>query len=114
MQSWTLTGHRPCNNYCCNPDGDPGGDWCVVVDATCQGTTWGYCAASAASGTATSLFSIAHITESGRYELGKIYSQQDEQALSDSTAITDSHAQYGVLVSGGASEAAAARAATST
>lgn len=33
-----------CENYCCNPDGDPGGNWCFVWDPNCQGQNWGYCA----------------------------------------------------------------------
>mmetsp|Transcript_80197 Transcript_80197/g.227047 ORF Transcript_80197/g.227047 Transcript_80197/m.227047 type:complete len:632 (+) Transcript_80197:68-1963(+) len=46
-KSWIMTGFpdRPCENYCCNPDGDPGGYWCFVWDPGCQGQTWGYCAA---------------------------------------------------------------------
>mmetsp|Transcript_45504 Transcript_45504/g.105116 ORF Transcript_45504/g.105116 Transcript_45504/m.105116 type:complete len:592 (-) Transcript_45504:92-1867(-) len=45
-QSWILTGFSedPCENWCCNPDGDPGGFWCFVWDSDCQGQNWGYCA----------------------------------------------------------------------
>jgi len=47
MESWILTDFPEdgCENYCCNPDSDPGGYWCIVSDAQCQGTNWGYCAA---------------------------------------------------------------------
>jgi len=43
-QQWTeTTTGGTCNDYCCNPDGDPGGDWCFVVDSSCAGKSWGYC-----------------------------------------------------------------------
>lgn len=43
QSEWTLTGEPPCADSCCNPDEDPGGEWCAVVDANCQGANWGYC-----------------------------------------------------------------------
>jgi len=47
MQSWRLRGHEDVNieDYCGNPDGDLGGDWCFVVDNECEaGSNWGQCA----------------------------------------------------------------------
>jgi len=38
-----------CENYCCNPDSDAGGEWCFVEDAGSCGKKWGYCAAGGAS-----------------------------------------------------------------
>lgn len=35
----------PCRNFCCNPDNDPVGPWCMVQDAKCEDETWGYCRA---------------------------------------------------------------------
>lgn len=32
-----------CGSYCCNPDSDPLGAWCIVVDEQCEGSDWGYC-----------------------------------------------------------------------
>ena len=46
QQSWTLAGLPTCNDYCCNPDGDSSGDWCLVLDDSCQGLAWGYCQAT--------------------------------------------------------------------
>ena len=37
-------GH-PVSDYCGNPDGDLGGEWCFVVDEDCEGRSWGYCEA---------------------------------------------------------------------
>lgn len=40
LQSWALDGFDTrCETYCCNPDGDSGGDWCFVAAGV-----WGYCA----------------------------------------------------------------------
>ena len=36
----------PVTDYCGNPDDDPGGYWCFVVDEGCEGRNWGYCKAS--------------------------------------------------------------------
>ena len=27
-----------CEEFCCNPDSDPGGNWCIVADEECQGS----------------------------------------------------------------------------
>ena len=32
-----------CEEFCCNPDSDPGGNWCIVADEECQGSQWGCC-----------------------------------------------------------------------
>lgn len=44
LQSWrdSVNNFR-CETYCCNPDGEPGGDWCKVADTACQKGDWGYC-----------------------------------------------------------------------
>jgi len=48
-QSWSFHG-IPCTDYCCNPDNDVGGEWCVVQDFSCQnGVFWGYCSSSGSS-----------------------------------------------------------------
>eukprot|EP00931_Biecheleriopsis_adriatica_P036279 TRINITY_DN20902_c0_g1_i3.p1 TRINITY_DN20902_c0_g1~~TRINITY_DN20902_c0_g1_i3.p1 ORF type:complete len:755 (+),score=116.15 TRINITY_DN20902_c0_g1_i3:91-2355(+) len=47
VQIWKLTGaDRPCLEYCCNPDNYSEGDWCIVVNNTCQGNNWGLCQAA--------------------------------------------------------------------
>lgn len=33
-----------CSSYCCNPDNDPGGEWCFVQDPDCEGHAWSHCA----------------------------------------------------------------------
>jgi len=33
-----------CDTYCCNPDKDPMGPWCMVEDEACEEADWGYCA----------------------------------------------------------------------
>lgn len=42
---WRATGfeEQPCDFYCCNPDSAPGGDWCAVLNATCEGSPRGIC-----------------------------------------------------------------------
>eukprot|EP00929_Paragymnodinium_shiwhaense_P112790 TRINITY_DN81061_c0_g1_i1.p1 TRINITY_DN81061_c0_g1~~TRINITY_DN81061_c0_g1_i1.p1 ORF type:complete len:997 (-),score=199.83 TRINITY_DN81061_c0_g1_i1:83-3073(-) len=43
-QKWQMADNdERCDDFCCNPDGDPLGEWCFVVDLSCQGTNWGYC-----------------------------------------------------------------------
>eukprot|EP00416_Gambierdiscus_australes_P033981 CAMPEP_0171101346 /NCGR_PEP_ID=MMETSP0766_2-20121228/54731_1 /TAXON_ID=439317 /ORGANISM="Gambierdiscus australes, Strain CAWD 149" /LENGTH=584 /DNA_ID=CAMNT_0011561375 /DNA_START=267 /DNA_END=2021 /DNA_ORIENTATION=+ len=32
-----------CANFCCNPDNDIGGSWCMVEDFNCEDLEWGYC-----------------------------------------------------------------------
>lgn len=47
MQRWRLIGFEGVHvsNYCGNPDNDPGGEWCFVVDSACQPRiNWGFCA----------------------------------------------------------------------
>jgi len=34
-KSWTFNGTR-CDSFCCNPDNDPLGDWCVVEGNSCN------------------------------------------------------------------------------
>merc|ERR1711920_568515 len=34
---------KKCEDYCCNPDGDPDGEWCFVEDYSCEESDWGYC-----------------------------------------------------------------------
>jgi len=50
MNTWSYQG-KTVTNYCGNPDGDAGGNWCHVTSAakSCQGTTWGYCFKNAGS-----------------------------------------------------------------
>jgi len=53
-QSWRLSGTpEDCTTYCCNPDSDPNGDWCFVVDDACEGRSWGYCSEDGAVTTTT-------------------------------------------------------------
>jgi len=48
-------GGMHCDNYCCNPDQDPGGEWCFKEDETCgSGTNWGYCSPDSTTGGSTS------------------------------------------------------------
>ena len=35
-----------CEEFCCNPDSDPGGNGCIVTDEECQGSQWGYSAST--------------------------------------------------------------------
>lgn len=47
MQRWQLVGYEVVNvdDFCANPDDDPGGEWCFVLDLECQSlVNWGYCA----------------------------------------------------------------------
>jgi hypothetical protein len=46
-ESWTYRGET-CQDGCCNPDSDAGGDWCFTK-GDCDGVNWGYCAASNAT-----------------------------------------------------------------
>ena len=39
--SWSYGGVSA--SFCDNPDSDPRGVWCAVVDSSCQGSWWGYC-----------------------------------------------------------------------
>ncbi|CAK0843530.1 unnamed protein product [Prorocentrum cordatum] len=50
-QSWSGE-EGSCEDYCCNPDNDPGGEWCYTADS-CSGLDWGYCAADSRSVAAT-------------------------------------------------------------
>jgi len=43
LKEWTYAAYDPVTDYCGNPDDDPGGDWCFVVDEGCEGINWGYC-----------------------------------------------------------------------
>lgn len=48
QQVWKLTNYdEQCTDYCCNPDGDDGGEWCFIVDGETDGA-WGYCASETA------------------------------------------------------------------
>lgn len=47
MQRWQLVGYEVVDvvDFCANPDDDPGGKWCFVLDIMCQHqVNWGYCA----------------------------------------------------------------------
>ena len=42
-REWSHVGST-ITDYCGNPDDDPNGDWCFVVNENdCQGRSWGYC-----------------------------------------------------------------------
>mmetsp|Transcript_50092 Transcript_50092/g.119180 ORF Transcript_50092/g.119180 Transcript_50092/m.119180 type:complete len:1195 (-) Transcript_50092:93-3677(-) len=45
LKVWTDASFT-CENYCCNPDNDPAGEWCLVpsTQEDCQLERWGYCA----------------------------------------------------------------------
>merc|ERR1712232_364804 len=44
LKKWEEEGVQPkCEDYCCNPDGDADGEWCFVVDSSCEDSDWGYC-----------------------------------------------------------------------
>ena len=50
QQTWSF-GSQTITNYCGNPDNDPGGPWCFVVSASCQGNlNWGTCAPGTCGG----------------------------------------------------------------
>jgi len=42
-QTWIDTDGNSCDDYCCNPDFDARGSWCVVEERSCEGVEWGYC-----------------------------------------------------------------------
>lgn len=44
--AWAMEGVGECKNYCCNPDSDTIGAWCMVKDTACEDSDWGYCASS--------------------------------------------------------------------
>lgn len=46
LQRWQLVGYEVVDvtDYCANPDGDPGGDWCFIDDSCASRVNWGYCA----------------------------------------------------------------------
>mmetsp|Transcript_62917 Transcript_62917/g.189818 ORF Transcript_62917/g.189818 Transcript_62917/m.189818 type:complete len:312 (+) Transcript_62917:80-1015(+) len=45
-EGWAAKGMKHCataaNGWCCDPDGDSKGAWCITKGA-CQGQIWGYC-----------------------------------------------------------------------
>jgi len=45
LQAWKDASYE-CDSYCCNPDNDEHGLWCLVAEdqKECQGDGWGYCA----------------------------------------------------------------------
>merc|ERR1712232_704340 len=44
LKVWEEEGVQPkCEDYCCNPDADPDGEWCFVEDPSCEESDWGYC-----------------------------------------------------------------------
>jgi len=44
LKTWEEEGvSKRCTDYCCNPDGDPDGEWCFVEDYSCEESDWGYC-----------------------------------------------------------------------
>ena len=49
QQTWSYNS-QTITNYCGNPDDDPGGPWCFVVSASCQGDHWGTCAPGTCGG----------------------------------------------------------------
>ena len=50
-QTWDTGDGSKCSNYCCNPDNDFGGEWCMVEDIGCEDVDWGYCKETALVGT---------------------------------------------------------------
>jgi hypothetical protein len=42
-KDWCIGAGGSCHEYCCNPDSDPGGNWCFKEDESCGGVNWGYC-----------------------------------------------------------------------
>jgi len=42
-KKWQSDTGPACDSYCCNPDGDVSGMWCMVEDETCEEFDWGYC-----------------------------------------------------------------------
>lgn len=40
---WAEDGVGACDNYCCSPDSDPVGNWCMVEEQGCEDADWGYC-----------------------------------------------------------------------
>ena len=62
-QSW-MHGGATCSSFCCNPDDDVG-DWCYVVQESCQGSFWGYCNVTRS----TTLSTTSTTTTSGRVTL---------------------------------------------
>merc|ERR1712151_443499 len=60
LKDWEEEGVGPkCENYCCNPDADPDGEWCFVEDHTCEDSDWGYCEPATASSDAGKDVSVA-------------------------------------------------------
>merc|ERR1712232_1320070 len=51
LKTWEEEGVLPkCEDYCCNPDADPDGDWCFVENNMCEDSDWGYCEPASTSG----------------------------------------------------------------
>lgn len=51
-QKWQSDTGPACDSYCCNPDDDASGMWCMVEDAACEDFDWGYCRHSSMTGNA--------------------------------------------------------------
>ena len=43
QRDWQSPGGTWVTNYCGDPDGEGGGDWCYVTARSCQSRDWGYC-----------------------------------------------------------------------
>jgi len=52
-----------CDSYCCNPDNDPLGNWCNVVDKSCELSDWGYCQSSGLGTVPRPLQDAAHCND---------------------------------------------------
>jgi hypothetical protein len=45
-KTWEKPDVGSCNSYCCNPNQDKDGSWCLVEDTNCEEADWGYCRTS--------------------------------------------------------------------
>jgi len=62
-KGWQEEGVGKCDSYCCNPDRDPDGPWCKVVDPKCEDADWGYCMSSGLGTVARPMQDAAHCAD---------------------------------------------------
>lgn len=71
-----------CDKYCCNPDGHPGGDWCLVVEPSCEKRTWSWCAPT--PGAVTSVGNSSAGDSSASANVSSRHEDEDEQEAEES------------------------------
>eukprot|EP00965_Chrysotila_dentata_P233174 6199431-Pleurochrysis_carterae.AAC.1 len=65
LKTWTAQNGITVNDYCGNPDNDPGGEWCFTEcnfgDSRCGREGWGYCAPAGSRESSTSTCTASSI-----------------------------------------------------